>query len=71
MKKRDRRHKLVPDDDDGEEVEEQERVIIEPEQGEGASQADGMSTPVTPSREAESDMDFWHGILAPSDEEEE
>ena len=32
-----------------------------------------MSTPVTPSRsrEAESDMDFWQGILAPSDEEEE
>ena len=73
LKKRDRRHRLVPDDDDEEEVEEQERVVIELEQGEGESQADGISTPVTPSREAEaeSNMDFWRGILAPSDDEEE
>ena len=80
LKKRDRRQRLAPDDDDEEAVEErQERVIIEPEQEEkdGHSEPqdgiDGMSTPVTPSRsrEAESDMDFWHGIMAPSDEEDE
>ena len=31
-----------------------------------------MSTPVTPARkEEESDTDFLHGIMAPSDEEDE